>query len=77
MITIMNETELIKMLDIYMESGGSYFKAADGKVLTDISSGNSQRDRQENAPILTDKPEISCPTCADIPNIMSSTPDNE
>ena len=73
----MNENELIKMLDSYMESGGSYFKAAEEKILTDISSGSSQGGKRENAPILTDKPDFSCPTCADIPNIMSSAPDNE
>ena len=73
----MDKDELIKMLDGYMESGGSYFKAAEGQILTDISSGKNQGTERENAPILTDKPDISCPTCADIPNILSSKPDNE
>lgn len=73
----MDKDELIKMLDGYMESGGSYFKAADGKILTDISSGKSEGEKRESAPILTDKADISCPTCADIPNLLSSRPDNE
>lgn len=68
--------ELIKMLDGYMESGGSYMKAADGKILTDMSSGKSGGERTDTA-ILTDKESFVCPTCADIPNIMSSRPDNE
>ncbi|MGN1105814.1 MAG: hypothetical protein ACI4RH_04120 [Huintestinicola sp.] len=72
----MDKEELIKMLDGYMESGGSYFKAADGKILTDISSGKSEGEKRETAPILTDKANFSCPTCADIPNI-STKPDNE
>ncbi len=41
-INEMNADELIKMLDGYMESGGSYLKAADGKILTDMSSGKSE-----------------------------------
>lgn len=72
----MDKEELIKMLDGYMESGGSYFKAADGKILTDISSGKSEGEKRETAPILTDKADFTCPTCADIPNI-STKPDNE
>ena len=72
----MNADELIKMLDGYMESGGSYLKAADGKILTDMSSGKSEAERTEAA-ILTDRESFVCPTCADIPNIMSSRPDNE
>ncbi len=72
----MNADELIKMLDGYMESGGSYLKAADGKILTDMSSGKSESERTEAA-ILTDRESFVCPTCADIPNIMSSRPDNE
>lgn len=72
----MNADRLIKMLDGYMESGGSYLKAADGRIMTDISGGKSEAKRTETA-ILTDKENFVCPTCADIPNIMSSRPDNE
>lgn len=72
----MDKEELIRKLDSYMESGGSYFKAADGKILTDISSGKSEGEKRETAPILTDKADFTCPTCADIPNI-STKPDNE
>lgn len=75
-INDMNADGLIKMLDGYMESGGSYLKAADGKILTDMSSGKSGGERTDTA-ILTDKESLVCPTCADIPNIMSSRPDNE
>ena len=76
----MDKTEqdkLISLLDGYMSSGGSYFKAVDGNILTDISSGSILHNERDSAPILTDKTVFSCPTCADIPNIMSSRPDNE
>ena len=75
-INEMNADELIKMLDGYMESGGSYLKAADCMILTYISSGKGESERTDAA-ILSDRESFVCPTCADIPNIMSSRPDNE
>lgn len=62
------------MLDGYMESGGSYLKAADGKTLTDMSSGKSEAKLTETA-ILTGRESLVC--AADIPNIMSNRPNNE
>jgi hypothetical protein len=71
----MNEADLIRMLDGYMESGGSYFKAAESGIMTDISSGKSGGQRT-SASVFTAGESNICPTCADIPNI-SVTPDNE
>lgn len=82
---MMNEDDLIKLIDSFMTSGGSFMKpqvdeqgktsfliSNDGEKIEDnpFSVEDVERTIAENScQLFTGKPVGNCPTCADIPNI--------